>query len=90
MNDQALLMAATVLEFDVAARICRMHMFNFLHPKPVVNRRPVAELVVRQEARAIINADTVLYALPRQHLQKVPLKEVNGRNLVIPPRSPKE
>jgi hypothetical protein len=39
-------------------------MFNFIHPKPVVSRRPVAEMIVRQEARALINADTVLYAKP--------------------------
>jgi hypothetical protein len=61
-------------------------MFNFLHPKSVVSRRAVAVMIVRQEARATINADTVLYALPSQHRQKAPLNEVNKQSPVIPLR----
>jgi len=48
-------------------------MFNFIHPKPVVSRRPVAEMMVRQEARASINADTVLFVKPSRHRQEAPL-----------------
>lgn len=54
------------LEDAVIARNC-LHMFNFIHPQAVVNRRPVAEMIVRQKARASINADTVLIAKPSRH-----------------------
>jgi hypothetical protein len=60
-------------------------MFNFIHPKPVVSRRPVAEMIVRQEARASINAYTVLVAKPSRHRQEeAPLDEVKAPNPVNP------
>jgi hypothetical protein len=55
-------------------------MFNFIHPKPVVSRRPVAEMTVRQEARALINADTVLYAKPFRLREEVPVDGVKAPN----------
>ncbi len=39
-------------------------MFNFMHPQPVVSHRPVAEMLVLQEAKASINTDTLLIAKP--------------------------
>jgi hypothetical protein len=51
-------------------------MFNFLHPQPVVRRKPVAEMVVRQAARASVNADTVLIVKPAGSPQASQLDEV--------------
>jgi hypothetical protein len=61
-------------------------MFNFMHPKPVVSRRPVAEMTVRQEARASINANTVLYAKPSRRREEVPVEGVKAQKPVKPLR----
>ncbi len=48
-------------------------MFNFIHPRPVVSRKPVAEISIKQAVRQTINADTVLQALPDEDRQKAAL-----------------
>ena len=51
-------------------------MFDFIHPRPVVSRKPVAEMTIKQSVRQTINADTVLQALPNEDRQKAAL---NGK-----------
>jgi len=63
-------------------------MFNFMHPKPVVSRKPVAEMTIKQAARQTINADTVLQALPNEERQKPVLNGVEASNPKLPVRRP--
>lgn len=64
-------------------------MFNFMHPKPVVSRKPVAEMTIKQAARQTINADTVLQALPNEERQKNALNGVaESVNSKLPVRRP--
>lgn len=55
-------------------------MFNFIHPQPVASRRPVAEMIVRQDARASMTADTLLIAKPSRLRQEAPLNNVKALN----------
>ena len=63
-------------------------MFNFIHPRPVVSRKPVAEMTIKQAVRQTINADTVLQALPNEDRQKTVLNEVEASNPKLPVRRP--
>jgi hypothetical protein len=63
-------------------------MFNFIHPQPVVSRRPVAEMIVRKAARASINAETLLIAKPSRHRQEAPSDDVKALNPSNPLRLP--
>lgn len=63
-------------------------MFNFMHPKPVVSRKPVAEMTIKQAVRQTINADTVLLALPHEDRQKNTLNRVGASNPKLPVRRP--
>jgi hypothetical protein len=63
-------------------------MFNFMHPKPVVSRKPVAEMTIKQAARQTVNADTVLRALPNEDRQKTVLNGVVESNPKLPVRRP--
>jgi hypothetical protein len=55
-------------------------MFNFLHPQPVARQKPVAEMVVRQESRVSVSADTVLIAKPSRSPQENLLGEVKAQD----------
>jgi hypothetical protein len=57
-------------------------MFNFLHPQSVASRKPVAVMIVRQNARASIHVNMVLYAKPNCERQVVPFDEVKAANRV--------
>jgi len=61
-------------------------MFNFMHPKPVVSRKPVAEMTIKQAARQPINADTVQQALTIACLQKSVLNGVVASNPTLSAR----
>lgn len=63
-------------------------MFNFIHPRPVVSRKPVAEMTIKQAVRQTINADTVLQALPDKRRQKPVLNGVAESNSTLPVRRP--
>lgn len=55
-------------------------MFNFMHPRPVVSRKPVAEMTIKQAARQTVYADTVLQALANEVRQEPVLNEVAAPN----------
>jgi hypothetical protein len=59
-------------------------MFNFSHPQPVVSRKPVAEMTIKQAARKAIDADTVLQALPNEHRQRPVLTGVAAPSPKLP------
>jgi hypothetical protein len=63
-------------------------MFNFIHPRPVVCRKPVAEMTIKQAARQTVNADTVLQALPNADRQEPVLNGVVESNPKLPVRRP--
>lgn len=66
----------------------RQHLFNFIHPRPFVSRKPVAEITIKQVVRQTINADTVLQALPGENRQKSVLNEVAASSPKLPVRRP--
>jgi len=43
-------------------------MFNFLHPKPVVSRRPVAEHAIKQSARRTALPEVLIVKAPQREL----------------------
>jgi len=63
-------------------------MFNFMHPKPVVSRKPVDEMTIKQAVRQTINTDTVLYALRNEDRQKSVVNGVAASNPKLPVRRP--
>jgi len=63
-------------------------MFNFMHPKPVVSRKPVAEMSIKQAVRQTVNADTVLQALSNEDRKKTALNGAGASNPKLPVRRP--